>query len=183
MTSPTNPERAVEVVQVDEANLRNAIESADYGLCQIIEAIMQPSAFSPGYALSRAEQIKSELVAALAHRTASEARVQEGEAIENIASLISDRIEEVFPVSVSAAWATGLACAVHELAALPATAPSDEMVEQIAKIAFEVVGYRPPNGEPWTWEHVVAENWSVVGSLRERARAAIAAIVPEGGEG
>jgi hypothetical protein len=62
-------------------------------------------------------------------------------------------------------------------AALSATrSPGDveeAEVERLARLAFEVVGYRPPNGEPWTWEHVVAEKWDIVRRLRERARLAL----------
>jgi hypothetical protein len=62
-------------------------------------------------------------------------------------------------------------------AALSATrSPGDvgeAEVERLARLAFEVVGYRPPNGEPWTWEQVVAEQWDIVRRLRERARLAL----------
>ena len=69
-------------------------------------------------------------------------------------------------------------CAAYDayLAALsaPSPSPASGEVERIARLAFEVAGYSPPNGEPWTWEHVVAEKWDIVERLRERARAALA---------
>jgi hypothetical protein len=196
---PTNPERAVEVVQADEQLARQLI-----GLLVGTLAAQSPT------------NVKLIAPYLARHRTASEARVQEGEADALIDGL-AERIESVVEFSGYGCWTTCTGCyesedghpngdyphsqvlnctlgggcsecggigavwdntdyedvarsmLAEDAAALPATAPSEGMVERVARAIADpgkYLGFR-----------------SEEGMTRWQARAAIAAIVPEGGEG
>jgi hypothetical protein len=220
MTSPTNPERAVEVVQVD----RDVAAPFAIG-----HGMIAGYTYSLSHLIRHGEADDHELVQAFArHRTASEARVQEGEAelcercgganppwsapsplwnavmrggsingealfndmvcstcfmvlaeekgIATLWRLNAERVnvplETVTPSG--RVWDEGRQLWVD---ALPATAPSEEMVERVARAIHRSRAERNPK-------------WGMIGGLGEPecfdfddARAAIAAIVPEGGEG
>jgi hypothetical protein len=150
MTSPTNPERAVEVVP----------SKCPWGCTPqlITKTIPGPEPNFPDRERpvifcehARIEGEKGLVVGAddwcrliarwnTRHRTASEARVQEGEAVlvprHPTEEMISEARRYLFQgqseTNIEAAWD-----AMLDAAALPATAPSEEMVEIGAQAAID----------------------------------------------
>jgi hypothetical protein len=152
-----NPERAVEVVQADRCLAEGAANEIDQRFPN-----WKATPTMRGYAIAVAAHV------AARHRTASEQ-------IERLAEFIMFEIpgepsESQGAVDTVIRWIR---------AALPATAPSEEMVERVARAIHAYRQAEGFSGEA-AWEQEAAR---IRNLYLGTARAAIAAIVPEGGGG